>query len=178
MHPRLASQPARARAAQTVIGETGCSALVIVLLMTGAGLLLDFQITNLHPVFSVGLPIIGVPVALYWAARRTARGMGQNRQSDYVRNLALAAVAGQAKCLSVVMIFLALFAGLFLDARLNTHPVLTIGLVLASVPLSLYAMVRLMLSSVQAIRPAPPASKAADSHAESAKAAAEKENGS
>lgn len=178
MQPKLASQPARSRAAQTVIGETGCSALVIVLLATGLGLLLDFQITNLHPVFSVGLPLVGVPVALYWAARRTARSMGQNRQNNYVRNLALAAVAGQAGCLSVVLVFLALFAGLFLDARLDTHPVFTIGLVLASVPLSLYAMVRLLLASVGAIRHTPPAGTAAGSHAESAQAAAEKENGS
>lgn len=178
MQPDIAPQAARSRAAQAVIGETGCSALVIVLLATGVGLLLDFQITNLHPVFSVGLPLVGVPVALYWAIRRTTRSMGQNRQSDYVRNLALAAVAGQAGCLSVVLVFLALFAGLFLDAQLDTHPVFTIGLVLASVPLSLYAMIRLMLSSVAAIRHTPPAGTAAGSHAESATAAAEKENGS
>ena len=177
MHPRLAPQ-APSRAAQHVIGETGCSALVMVLLATGAGLLLDFQITNLHPVFSVALPLIGVPAALYWAARRTTRGMGQNRQSDYVRNLALAAVAGQAGCLSVVLIFLALFAGLVLDARLDTHPVFSIGLVLVSVPLSLYAMIRLMLSSVGAIKLAPPPGNAGDAQADPVKAAAEKENGS
>jgi len=177
MHPRLAPQ-APSSAAQMVIGETGCSALVIVLLATGAGLLLDFQVTNLHPVFSVALPLVGVPAALYWAARRTTRSMGQNRQSDYVRNLALAAVAGQAGCLSVVLIFLALFAGLFLDARLDTHPVFTIGLVLVSVPISLYAMVRLMLSSVGAIKLTPPPGKAASAQADPVKDAAEKENGS
>jgi F0F1-type ATP synthase assembly protein I len=177
MHPRLAPR-APSSAAQIVIGETGCSALVIVLLATGAGLLLDFQVTNLHPVFSVALPLVGIPAALYWAARRTTRSMGQNRQSDYVRNLALAAVAGQAGCLSVVLIFLALFAGLFLDARLDTHPVFTIGLVLVSVPISLYAMVRLMLSSVGAIKLTPPPSKAKSAHTDQVKAAAEKENGS
>lgn len=112
--------------------------------------------------------------------------MGQKRQTDYVRNLALAAVAGQAGCLSVVLIFLALFAGLFIDSRLNTHPVFTIGLVLISVPISLYAMIRMVLSSVSAIKLTPPGkpgeavpSAPATTTAEtSAKAAAKKENGS
>ncbi|MCZ2097635.1 MAG: AtpZ/AtpI family protein [Anaerolineae bacterium] len=176
MQPSLVPPAARSQAAQAVIGEIGCSALVIVLLATGAGLLLDFQVTNLHPVFSVALPLLAVPAALYWAVRRTL-SMSQNRQSEYVRNLALAAVAGQAGCLSVVLIFMALFAGLFLDARLNTHPVFTIGLVLVSVPLSLYAMIRLMLSSVGAIRHAPPAGTTAGSHSASANTA-KKENGS
>ncbi len=185
MQPRLAPQGVRSRAAQAVIGETGCSTLVIVLVATGAGLLLDFQITNLHPVFSVGILLLSVPAALYWAVRRTV-SMGQKRQTEYVRNLALAAVAGQAGCLSVILIFLALFAGLFIDSRLNTHPVFTIGLVLISVPISLYAMIRMVLSSVSAIKLTPPgkpgetapAAPATQTAETSAKASAKKENGS
>lgn len=76
----------------------------------------------------------------------------------YMRNLTLASVAGQAGCITVIVIFAALFGGMFLDSRLDTRPVLTIGLVLASVPVSLYAMVRVMLSSVAAIQQ-PPQSK-------------------
>lgn len=177
MQPRLIPPAARSQAAQIVTGEIGCSAGVLVLLATGAGLLLDFQVTHLHPVFSVTFPLFAVPAALYWALRRML-SMSQNRSSEYARNLALAAVAGQAGCLSVVVIFLALFAGLFLDARLDTHPVFTIGLVLVSVPLSLYAMIRLMLSSVGAIKLAPPAGSAAGVPSAPAKPAAKKENGS
>jgi len=71
---------------------------------------------------------------------------------DYVRNLALASMASQAGCLSVILIFLALFAGLFLDARLDTHPIFTIVLIVISIPVSLLAMIRLMLSSVAAMK--------------------------
>ncbi|WP_119068211.1 AtpZ/AtpI family protein [Aggregatilinea lenta] len=147
-------------ALEVVAGETGCAALIFVLLAAGAGMLIDFQITHLHPAFSVALFLGSVPFALYWALRRTIK-MDRNPQAQYVRNLTLAAVAGQAGCSSVVLIFLALFAGLFLDAQFDTHPVLTIGLVLIAIPVSLYVMVRLLLSSVGAIQTAPPGKRQA-----------------
>ncbi|MGQ9850250.1 MAG: AtpZ/AtpI family protein [Aggregatilineaceae bacterium] len=148
--PRLARQLALA----AVLGEPGLSALVLVLLATGLGLLLDFWVTGLHPVFSVGLLLVSIPVACYWVLRRTLR-MDPKINPDYARNLALASVAGQAGCLTVIIVFMALFGGMFLDSRLDTHPVFTIGLVLLSVPVSLYAMIRLMLSSVASIRATP-----------------------
>lgn len=145
--PRLVRQSALA----AVLGEPGLSALVLVLLATGLGLLLDFWVTGLHPVFSVGVLLASIPVAYGWALRRTLR-MDPKLTPDHVRNLALASVAGQAGCLTVIIVFVALFGGMFLDSRLDTHPVFTIGLVLLSVPVSLYAMIRLMLSSVASLR--------------------------
>ncbi len=168
--PRLAGPSAFA----AVVGEPGLSALVLVLLAPGAGLLLDFLVTGLHPVFSVGLLLASIPVAHAWALRRTLR-MNPKLTPEYVRNMALASVAGQAGCLTVMIIFMALFAGMFLDSRLNTHPVFTIGLVLLSVPVSLYAMIRLMLSSVAAIRTATPEVATAPGAADHAMT---KENGS
>ncbi|MBN1203131.1 MAG: AtpZ/AtpI family protein [Anaerolineae bacterium] len=73
-------------------------------------------------------------------------------QADYMQNMALATVAGQAGCVTIVLIIGALFAGMYLDTQLDTHPLFTLGLILVSVPVSLYAMVRLMLSSVAAIK--------------------------
>lgn len=142
-------------AAQIVLSDVGISAVILVLLATGAGLLLDFWVFNLHPVFSTGLSILSVPVALYWAVRRTLRMDQRHTNANYVRNLALATVAGQAGCMSVILVFLGLFAGMFLDARLDTHPVFTIGLILVAIPVSLFAMIRLMLSSVGAIKHPP-----------------------
>jgi hypothetical protein len=168
--PRLAGPSAFA----AVVGEPGLSALVLVLLATGVGLVLDFIVTRLHPLFSAGLLLASVPVAHAWALHRTLR-MNPKLSPDYARNMALASVAGQAGCLSVLIIFMALFAGMFLDSRLNTHPVLTIGLVLLSVPVSLYAMIRLMLSSVAAMRTAAPGTTTA---AHAADHAMTKENGS
>ena len=75
----------------------------------------------------------------------------QPKTEDYMRNMALAVVAGQAGCSTLVVVFAALFAGLYLDSHLGTRPLFTIGLLVASVPISLYAMVRLILSSVAAI---------------------------
>lgn len=142
-------------ALHVVMGEPGISGIILVLLMAGAGMLLDFWVFNVHPVFSIGLSLLSVPVALYWTIRRTFRMDRRQPNSDYMRNLALASVAGQAGCMSVILIFLGLFAGMFLDARLDTHPVFTIGLILVAVPVSLYAMIRLMLSSVAAIKHSP-----------------------
>lgn len=175
---QLRRTPASARhvALEVVAGETGCAALIVVLLAGGAGMLLDFQITHLHPAFSVALFLGSVPFALYWALRRTLK-MDRNPQAQYARNLTRAVIAGQAGCSSVVMIFLALFLGLFLDAQFDTHPVLTIGLVLIAIPVSLYVMVRLLLSSVGAIQTAPSGKRqATGSSSASAKSSGTKEN--
>ena len=167
----------RQTAFAAVIGEPGLTAVVLVLLAAGAGLLLDFQVTGLHPVFSIGLLLTSIPAAHYWALRRTLR-MNSKHNPDYMRNLALASVAGQAGCVTVTVIFLALFAGMFLDARLDTHPVFTIGLVILSVPVSLYAMIRLMLSSVASIQHARPAGEPPEASTDTADQAMMKENGS
>ena len=86
----------------------------------------------------------------------------QPKTEDYMRNLALAVVAGQAGCSTLIVVFVALFAGLYLDAHLGTRPLFTIGLLVASVPVSLYAMVRLVLSSVAAIVPPKPPESSED----------------
>lgn len=79
----------------------------------------------------------------------------QPNNAEYMRNLALATVAGQAGCGTLVLVFGALFGGMFLDSRLDTHPVFTIGLVLVAIPVSLYAMIHLVLTSVAALQPPP-----------------------
>ncbi len=84
--------------------------------------------------------------------------------AEYMRNIALATVAGQAGCGTLVIVFGALFGGMFIDSRLDTHPIFTIGLVLVAIPISLYAMIHLVLTSVAAIQPSPAAeSRAASS---------------
>jgi len=148
------TDPHRA-AFQAVIGEPGVSGLLVVVLAAGTGMLLDFKVAHLHPVFSIAMVLFSVPVSLYWTVRRTLL-MNPKVTPDHVRNLALAAAAGQAGCSTLVLVFLALFAGMFLDARLDTHPIFTLGLVLLSIPVSLYAMVRLVLSMVSQITPSSP----------------------
>jgi|GEM_PF-2846306 len=64
----------------------------------------------------------------------------------------LAEAAAQIGCLTVVVILLALGAGLWLDSRLGTEPWFTLGLVLASIPVSLYMVVRLALSAARRVQ--------------------------
>ena len=56
-------------------------------------------------------------------------------------NLTLAAVTGQVGCLTLIIILAALFGGLWLDNRFDTRPMFTIGLVIASVPVTLFLMI-------------------------------------
>jgi hypothetical protein len=60
--------------------------------------------------------------------------------------MTLAGVIGQVGCLTIVIIAVALFTGLWLDTQFHTRPIFTLGLVLASVPLTLYLMFRVVLS--------------------------------
>lgn len=72
------------------------------------------------------------------------------------KNMTLAVIAGQAGCLTLVVIFVALFAGIWLDAQLNVRGVFTVGLLLMSIPISLFFMVRIALGAVKNLQPPPP----------------------
>lgn len=70
-----------------------------------------------------------------------------------LRNLGLAALLAPAGCLNVVIILVALFIGLWLDAQTGQRGPFTIGLVLMSIPISLFFMVRIALSTVRQLPP-------------------------
>jgi hypothetical protein len=55
-------------------------------------------------------------------------------------NVTLAAVVGQVGCLTLVIIFAALFLGLWLDNQFNSRPWLTLILTISSVPVTLVLM--------------------------------------
>lgn len=65
----------------------------------------------------------------------------------------LVEAAAQIGCMTVVVILLALGMGLWLDSYLGTKPWFTLGLVLASIPVSLYMMVRVALSAARRAYP-------------------------
>jgi F0F1-type ATP synthase assembly protein I len=60
----------------------------------------------------------------------------------------LASIIGQIGCVTIVIIGLALGAGLLLDRYLETKPIFTILLMVGSVPVSLYITVRVSLEAV------------------------------
>jgi len=80
----------------------------------------------------------------------------EDKNSDFrkmnKRNLWVAALAAQVGFLTLVIILAAVLGGLALDARLGTKPWFTIGLLLASVPVSLVIMVVITRKTVSKIR--------------------------
>jgi hypothetical protein len=55
-------------------------------------------------------------------------------------NYTLAAVITQVGCLTLVILLGAILGGIWLDGRLGTQPLFTIGLAIASIPVSLVVM--------------------------------------
>jgi magnesium-transporting ATPase (P-type) len=73
-------------------------------------------------------------------------GTPDKDRADTALKMTLAGVIGQVGCLTLAIIVVALFAGLWLDNQFHTRPIFTLVLVLASVPLTLYLMFRIVLS--------------------------------
>ena len=73
------------------------------------------------------------------------------------KNMLLAALMGQIGVLTLVIVLAAAFGGMALDARLGTKPWFTVGLLVASIPVSLLLMVWISRKTVAKI-------KAADSY--------------
>jgi F0F1-type ATP synthase assembly protein I len=75
---------------------------------------------------------------------------------QHAYNLTLASVAGQVGCLTLLIIIAALFAGLWLDKTFNSKPIFTLVLMLASVPLTLVLMVKIVTSATKRMKPDQP----------------------
>jgi hypothetical protein len=73
-----------------------------------------------------------------------------------IKNLGLAVVAAQAGCATLIIVFTALFLGLWLDSRLGQRGPFTFGLVLLSVPVSLFVMLRIALAAINRMSLQPP----------------------
>ena len=71
----------------------------------------------------------------------------------HARNLGLAAVAGQAGCWTILIVFAALFIGLWLDSQIGQRGLCTFGLVIISIPVSLMVMLRIAVSAIRRIDP-------------------------
>ncbi|PJF23175.1 MAG: hypothetical protein CUN56_02255 [Phototrophicales bacterium] len=81
----------------------------------------------------------------------TPFNMIKNKMSQRVKNLSLAAVAAQAGCWTLFVVFGALFLGLWLDAQLGLRGPCIFGTLILSIPVSLYGMLRIALGAIQLI---------------------------
>ncbi len=61
-----------------------------------------------------------------------------------IKNLALVGILGQVGLVTLVIILLALFTGLWLDSRFLTRPLFTLVLLIASIPVSLLVMLAIV----------------------------------
>jgi hypothetical protein len=86
-----------------------------------------------------------------------------NKKSSRTKNLSYAAIAGQAGCWITLMVFVALFAGLWLDAQLGLRGPFTVGMVVISVPITLFVVFRIVLGLLHRIEPLPKNKQPTDS---------------
>jgi F0F1-type ATP synthase assembly protein I len=73
-------------------------------------------------------------------------------RQQYVYNLAMAAVAGQVGLVTLVIIFGALIAGLWLDRTFETKPLFTMLLMVASMPLTIFLMLKIVQGATSRIK--------------------------
>ncbi len=73
--------------------------------------------------------------------------MSSNRPKGVAQNLALAAMLSQIGCVTVVIVIGALLLGLWVDNQFHTKPVFTILLLLLSIPINVYSLVRVALKT-------------------------------
>jgi MFS-type transporter involved in bile tolerance (Atg22 family) len=79
---------------------------------------------------------------------------GINHLTNLFTNQVLA-VTGQVGCLTLVIILAAVFGGLWLDSRFDTKPIITIILVIGSVPVTMYMLIQLVRRTTLGESPQP-----------------------
>lgn len=78
---------------------------------------------------------------------------GKTPARQRAKNLSLAAVAGQSGCATVIIVFTAVFVGLWLDARFDQGGLCTFSVLILSIPFSLFVMLQISLNAVKRITP-------------------------
>jgi F0F1-type ATP synthase assembly protein I len=68
----------------------------------------------------------------------TTKPDGNRGQFNF--SIALAVALGLVGCLTLAILFLALFGGIWLDSQFGSKPVFAVGLLIASVPVTLIVM--------------------------------------
>lgn len=75
-----------------------------------------------------------------------------NTKDNQTYNMTLAVVIGQVGCFTPIIIIGALFVGLWLDRTFDTKPIFTIVFILASMPLSLYVLFRIVRAATARLK--------------------------
>lgn len=75
------------------------------------------------------------------------------RKPARLKNLTLAGISALTGCITLVVVLIALLAGLWLDSLLGQRGPATICLLVLSVPVSLFLMIRVALGLINRIQP-------------------------
>ena len=78
----------------------------------------------------------------------------QQKDGQYAKNLTIIGIFGQVGFLTLFIIVVALLGGLWLDKTFDTKPLFTIVLMVASVPVSLVSMYKVVMWATSRIKPA------------------------
>jgi hypothetical protein len=65
----------------------------------------------------------------------------------------LIVMVGQVGCVTLLTIMAAVLGGMWLDSQLGTKPIITLALLVAGIPLSVFMMLTLARRTVNKIRP-------------------------
>lgn len=85
------------------------------------------------------------------------QGLGpQKDKTQYWLNLTLAGAAGGVGCVTLVIILVAVVLGLWLDNIFQTRPFFTLVLLIASIPVSIVAMLFIVRIVTSKMRAGPP----------------------
>ena len=74
-------------------------------------------------------------------------------RARYAINLTIIGIFGQVGFLTLAIIFVALFGGLWLDNIFGTKPVITITLMCLSMPVALFLMYKIVMWATSRIKP-------------------------
>jgi sterol desaturase/sphingolipid hydroxylase (fatty acid hydroxylase superfamily) len=81
------------------------------------------------------------------------RDSQQNNDHQYVKNLTFAGVAGLAGLITLLIVLISMILGIWLDNLLGTNHGFTIGLILGSVPLTVFVMLKFVRWATARIKP-------------------------
>lgn len=84
--------------------------------------------------------------------RAVTQKPGQDRTPRLLSKSQIAGLTAQSGCLVVGVVLVAIVAGISLDRMLNTRPVITLALVLGSVPVTVYLLFRIAMRAAAAGR--------------------------
>lgn len=76
----------------------------------------------------------------------------QDQKKQSLTNMTIAVLAGQVGVLTLVIVLGAVFGGLALDKAFDTKPWITIGLLVVSLPVSLFLMIFIARRAVRKLK--------------------------